>query len=51
MSLMPSLTAPQTVVVTPLECQSNPRTHPNAWNQYGSESRRRTSGAPNSLTM
>ena len=48
-SLMPSLTAPHTVVVTPLECQSNPRTQPNAWNQNGSERRRSTSRAPNSL--
>jgi hypothetical protein len=41
-----SLSAPHTVVVTPLECQSKPSTHPNAWNQNGSDSRRRTSSAP-----
>jgi hypothetical protein len=29
-SFSPSFTAPQTVVVTPLECQSNPSTQPNA---------------------
>src|SRR4030095_7717228 len=44
----PSFTAPVTVVVTPLECQSNPSTHPNAWNQNGSDSRRNTSYAPRS---
>src|SRR5581483_11259816 len=46
-----SLTAPQTVVVTPLECQSKPSTHPNAWNQYGSERRRSTSAGPYSSTI
>ena len=40
-----------TVVVTPLECQSKPRTQPNAWNQYGSERRRSTSSLPYSCTM
>jgi len=34
------------VVVTPEECQSNPRTQPSAWNQYGSASRRRYSSRP-----
>ncbi len=29
----PSLSAPQTVVVTPLLCQSKPSTQPRAWNQ------------------
>ena len=48
---MPSLTAPVTVVVTPLECQSKPSTQPNAWNQNGSESRRSISSGPNSDTM
>src|SRR6266540_4501770 len=47
----PSFSAPVTVVVTPLECQSNPRTHPNAWNQCGSDSRRSTSSLPYSATM
>src|SRR5438552_4122590 len=47
---MPSLRAPVTVVVTPLECQSKPSTQPKAWNQYGSESRRSTSSAPYSAT-
>src|SRR3954469_867954 len=47
----PSFSAPVTVVVTPLECQSNPRTHPNAWNQYGSARRRSTSSRPYSSTI
>src|SRR4051812_2370868 len=47
---MPSFRAPQTVVVTPLECQSKPSTHPNAWNQNGSDSRRSISPAPCSAT-
>src|ERR1051325_2255327 len=38
----PSFNAPQTVVVTPLECQSKPSKQPNAWNQYGSERRPRS---------
>jgi hypothetical protein len=38
-------------VVTPLECQSNPRTQPNAWNQNGSERRRSISSGPRSATM
>jgi hypothetical protein len=41
-----SLIAPQVVVVTPLECQSNPSTQPNAWNQNGFERRPSTSPAP-----
>ena len=49
MSLIPSFTAPHTVVVTPLECQSKPSTQPNAWNQNGSDSRRSTSRVPYSL--
>jgi hypothetical protein len=45
-----SLSAPHTVVVTPLECQSKPSTQPNAWNQNGSDSRRSTSSGPYSAT-
>jgi hypothetical protein len=44
----PSFSAPHTVVVRPLECQSKPSTQPKAWNQYGSASRRSTSSRPNS---
>src|SRR3954470_14589421 len=47
----PSFSAPVTVVVTPLECQSNPRTQPNAWNQCGSDNRLSTSSRPYSSTM
>src|SRR5687768_9985800 len=47
----PSFNAPHTVVVTPLECQSKPRTQPNAWNQCGSESRSRKTERPCSSTM
>src|ERR687893_143665 len=32
----PCLSAPHTVVVTPEECQSKPRTQPRDWSQYGS---------------
>src|SRR4051794_35526247 len=46
-----SLSAPHTVVVTPLECQSKPSTQPNAWNQNGSLSRRSSSSGPASRTM
>jgi hypothetical protein len=35
MRASPSFKAPVTVVVTPLGCQSNPRTHPKAWNPEG----------------
>jgi hypothetical protein len=44
--LTASLIAPQVVVVTPLECQSKPKTQPNAWNQNGSDSRASTSLGP-----
>ena len=47
----PSLSAPQTVVVTPELCQSKPRTAPNAWNHAGSDSRTSISPGPYSLTM
>ena len=50
MSFRPSFTAPHTVVVTPLECQSKPSTQPNAWNQNGSDSRRSISSLPYSDT-
>jgi len=32
--------------VRPLECQSNPKRQPRAWNQWGSESRSRTPRVP-----
>ncbi len=35
----PSFNAPHSVVVNPLECQSNPTTQPRAWNQTGSAMR------------
>ncbi len=38
--------APQVVVVVPDECQSNPSTHENAWNQNGSEIRFKNSSCP-----
>src|SRR2546430_12659892 len=47
----PSLSAPQTVVVTPLECQSNPSTHPKAWNQNGSDNRCKKAERPCSRTI
>src|SRR5690349_17450814 len=47
----PSLSAPHTVVVTPLECQSKPRTQPNAWNQRGSDRRSRNVRRPRSITI
>jgi hypothetical protein len=37
-------------VVTPEECQSNPRTQPNAWNHHGSARRRSISAGPYSST-
>ncbi len=46
----PSLSAPVTVVVTPLECQSKPRTQPSAWNQNESDKRRSSSSGPRSAT-
>src|SRR5689334_20606993 len=48
---MPCLSAPQMVVVTPLECQSMPITAPNAWNQTGSDRRRNSSALPCSTTI
>ena len=44
------MSAPQTVVVTPLECQSKPSTQPNAWNHHGSDSRSSTNAGPRSMT-
>ena len=46
----PPLSAPVTVVVTPLECQSKPSTQPSAWNQNGSDKRRSNSSGPRSKT-
>ena len=46
----PSLSAPQTVVVTPEECQSKPSRQPKAWNQKGWESRSSMTCGPNSST-
>ena len=37
---------PVTTVVKPEECQSNPNTHPNAWNQRGSDIRLKNSFNP-----
>src|SRR6266550_247114 len=48
--LYASFIAPQVTVVTPEECQSNPSTHPNAWNHHGSDSRRNISAGPYSST-
>jgi hypothetical protein len=46
----PSFSAPHAVVVTPLECQSNPSTLPSAWNHTGSDSRRSRPAEPSSVT-
>src|SRR5438132_4271107 len=46
----PRLSAPSTLVVMPLECQSIPITHPRAWNQNGCANRRRTPCGPSSRT-
>lgn len=40
------LSTPATTVVTPDECQSKPRTQPNAWNHSGSDSRLKNSICP-----
>jgi len=47
--LRPSFRAPHTVI-TPLECQSKPSTHPNARNHTGSDSRRSSPPGPWSAT-
>src|SRR5678815_3412163 len=48
--LYASFIAPQVTVVTPDECQSNPRTQPKAWNHHGSARRRSISAGPRSST-
>ena len=51
MCLVPSFIAPHTVVVNPDECQSKPSTEPKAWNQNGSDTRRRNSCPSCSMTI